>query len=195
MLISVSSLVVGSLLATSHPPLTPLRSSLSLSERRAYTDAVLCLQKLPALTPPSIMPGAKSRFDDFVGTHINQTLRIHSTGNFLAWHRSFVWSYGPALRRECGYTGHQPYWNWGKYARDPANSPLFDGSEYSLGGDGEHVECPGTSVPGDPGFWLHHAQIDLVWWIWQNQDLATRRDAMVGSTSMFPGGRECDAGR
>lgn len=255
------------------------------------------------------MPGAKTRFDDFVGTHINQTLRIHSTGNFLGWHRYFVWSYESALRRECGYTGHQPYWNWGKHALDPAHSPLFDGSDYSLSGDGAHVDYPGTSVfgapppydiikpgngggcvttgpfkdmvvslgpfavtvpgvppnpqadglgynprclrrdisenaavstrtnatvalltqhddvywfqtymqgvfaegqigvhggghftvggdpggdfftsPGDPAFWLHHAQIDRVWWIWQNLDLETRREAMVGGTSMFGGG-------
>jgi len=54
------------------------------------------------------VPGARSRFDDFVATHINQTLAIHYTGNFLAWHRYYTWLYEEALRNECGYTGNQP---------------------------------------------------------------------------------------
>jgi tyrosinase len=43
---------------------------------------------------------------------------------------------------------------------------------------------PGGDIfvsPGDPIFYLHHAQIDRVWWIWQNQDLENRGDA-VGDT-------------
>jgi tyrosinase len=39
--------------------------------------------------------------------------------------------------------------------------------------------------PGDPYFFLHHAQIDRTWWIWQNQDLKTRQNAMVGATTLF----------
>jgi tyrosinase len=36
---------------------------------------------------------------------------------------------------------------------------------------------PGADIfssPGDVWFWLHHAQIDRTWWIWQNQDPASR---------------------
>lgn len=55
------------------------RGSLSKPERKAYTDAVLCLQKLPAKTPRSLVPGVRSRYDDFLATHINQTLNIHYT--------------------------------------------------------------------------------------------------------------------
>lgn len=58
--------------------------------RKAYTDAVLCLQKKTNLTPLSLMPGARSRFDDFVGTHINQTGFIHFSGTFLGWHRLVI---------------------------------------------------------------------------------------------------------
>lgn len=39
--------------------------------------------------------------------------------------------------------------------------------------------------PGDPYFFLHHAQIDRTWWIWQNQDLATRQFAISGTNTMF----------
>lgn len=52
---------------------------MSKSERQAYTDAVTCLQRLPSKTPAELVPGAKSRYDDFVATHINQTLKIHGT--------------------------------------------------------------------------------------------------------------------
>lgn len=53
--------------------------TLSAPQRRAFVDAILCLQQLPSQTPPDLAPGAKSRYDDFVATHINQTTRIHFT--------------------------------------------------------------------------------------------------------------------
>lgn len=46
-------------------------------EKRDYIKSVRCLQKLPARTPATLAPGAKTRYDDFVATHINQTLGIH----------------------------------------------------------------------------------------------------------------------
>lgn len=49
------------------------------ADRKAYTDAVTCLQSLPAQTPSDLVPGAKSRYDDFVAVHMNQTLTIHYT--------------------------------------------------------------------------------------------------------------------
>ena len=77
-------------------------------ERTNYINAVLCLASKPSITPRSQVPGARSRYDDFVATHMNQTLNIHATGNFLSWHRYFVWTYEKALREECGYRGYQP---------------------------------------------------------------------------------------
>lgn len=53
---------------------------------------------------------------------------------------------------------------------------------YTIGGD------PGGDFfvsPGDPAFFLHHAQIDRVWWIWQNQDLANRQNAISGTITLF----------
>jgi tyrosinase len=47
-------------------------------EKRDYLNAVRCLQTLPSIAGDSI-PGARSRFDDFVGVHMNQTLTIHNT--------------------------------------------------------------------------------------------------------------------
>ena len=108
---------------------------LSNTERTAYINAVLCLQKKPSQEDPSLFPGARTRYDDFVAVHLNQTLSIHGTGNFLTWHRYFTWAYENALRSECGYTGSQPYWNWFD-GSDFANSPLFNGGPTSMSGDG-----------------------------------------------------------
>ena len=52
---------------------------------------------------------------------------------------------------------------------------------YTIGGD------PGGDFfasPGDPAFFLHHAQIDRTWWIWQNQDLAARQNAISGTITL-----------
>ncbi|KAH8880978.1 tyrosinase [Thozetella sp. PMI_491] len=279
-------------------------SSLSAAERIAYTNAVKCLMSKPSKFTSEEAPGAKTRYDDFVAVHINQTLTIHGTANFLSWHRYFTWTYEQTLRNECGYKGYQPYWNWGKYAFDPVNSPVFDGSATSMSGNGvfephnctnalptglncippgdgggcvetgpfanmtvnlgpisptlaepEVVPAPGllaynprclkrdvtswassrwstdqnstdlivqnTNVtffqtvmqgdfasgnygvhtaghftiggdpggdifasPGDPAFYLHHAQIDRTWWIWQNQDPEARTSAIGGTITL-----------
>lgn len=37
----------------------------------------------------------------------------------------------------------------------------------------------------DPYFFLHHAQIDRTWWIWQNQDLKTRQNAIAGTLTLL----------
>lgn len=120
--------------------------SLSTSERLAYVNAVKCLQSLPPRTPASVSPGAKSRFDDFVVTHIQQTLSLHYTGNFQPWHRWFVFQYEKALRDECGYAGYQPYWDWPRYASASQDSPLFNGDPYSLGGNGEFIPHEGPII-------------------------------------------------
>ncbi|KAK3319501.1 tyrosinase-like protein [Cercophora scortea] len=125
--------------------------SLSKTERLAYVNAVKCLQSLPPRTPASVAPGAKSRFDDFTVTHIQQTLSIHYSGIFQPWHRWFVYQYEKALRDECGYMGYQPYWDWPKYAAAPQDSPIFNGDAYSLGGNGEYIPHNGPVIEPPAG--------------------------------------------
>lgn len=55
------------------------RADLSSDDRKGYISAVKCLMSLPSKFDSSIVPGAKSRYDDFVAQHINQTLTIHLT--------------------------------------------------------------------------------------------------------------------
>lgn len=73
--------------STCSPENTSVRKpweNLSSDERIAYTDALNCLMEVPAKTPSDLAPGAKTRYDDFIVTHINQTLSIHSTVRSLA---------------------------------------------------------------------------------------------------------------
>ncbi|CCC14414.1 hypothetical protein SMACR_09195 [Sordaria macrospora] len=64
---------------------------------------------------------------------------------------------------------------------------VHGGGHYSLGGD------PGRDVsvsPGDPAFYLHHAMIDRVWWMWQMVDAEKRvygqkTGEAVGGTRTF----------
>lgn len=105
----------------------------------------MCLQGKQPQTPSSLAPGAKTRFDDWVVTHINQTSTIHFNANFLGWHRWFIWEHEQALRNECGYAGALPYWDWTKTAESGlANSPVFDGSDTSLSGDGAPLNYTST---------------------------------------------------
>ncbi|KAF2686250.1 Di-copper centre-containing protein [Lentithecium fluviatile CBS 122367] len=267
---------------------------ITAAERKAYIAAVLCLTKAPSKLSATTYPGAKSRYDDFVAIHMKNTLTIHGTGNFLSWHRYYTYAYEQALIKECGYNGTQPYWDWGRWAASPETSPIFDGSDTSMSGQGiktthnsngqkpagngggciekgpfkdmkvnlgpmaalgdtsppknprsdgygYNPRCikrdlsnyltqrdattvkiaalitnskdiatfqsqmqagngvhpaghftisgdPGSDFyvsPGDPAFWLHHAMIDRVWYIWQTQDFDKRQQVIAGGTSMM----------
>lgn len=51
---------------------------------------------------------------------------------------------------------------------------------FFVGGD------PGGDIfssPGDPYFYLHHAQIDRLWWIWQNLDPTAARYLEIANTT------------
>ncbi|KAJ5899314.1 hypothetical protein N7495_004058 [Penicillium taxi] len=108
-------------------------------QKKAYIKSVLCLQSLPSRTPSILVPGARTRYDDFVATHINQTLHIHFTGTFLGWHRWFIYNFESALHDECGYTGDYPYWTWAADAGSMEKSQVFDGSDTSMSGNGAYV--------------------------------------------------------
>ncbi|KAK7186377.1 Di-copper centre-containing protein [Paraphaeosphaeria sporulosa] len=121
---------------------------LTKEEKLEYIRAVNCIRTQPSKLPAGKYPGAKTRYDDFVVVHMNMTPTVHSTANFMHWHRYYIWAYETALKTECGFKGAQPYWNWGKYTDLPA-SPIFDGSETSLGGNGDYVKHAG-GLMGSP---------------------------------------------
>ena len=111
-----------------------------------------CLWTLPSVDPT--FSAAQNHFDDYVAVHMNQTNTIHGTANFLTWHRYLIhlWEQ-KLLAPPCDYQGHLPYWNWFRHQSDLTLSPVFDGSDTSLGGDGAFVAHNG-SVVGAGRVWL-----------------------------------------
>ncbi|KAL9081247.1 MAG: hypothetical protein Q9157_000222 [Trypethelium eluteriae] len=41
------------------------------------------------------------------------------------------------------------YWNWARYSEDPLGSSLFDGSDYSIGGNGKYVKEGEVNIPSN----------------------------------------------
>lgn len=57
---------------------------------------------------------------------------------------------------------------------------VHGGGHFQIAGD------PGSDPyisPGDPAFWVHHGQIDRLYWIWQNLDFKNRQN--VAGTNFF----------
>ncbi|KAG5641311.1 hypothetical protein DXG03_005544 [Asterophora parasitica] len=101
------------------------RRTLLTDEKLEYLRAVQCLQRLPPITA---FTEVKSRFDDFQAVHVNLTDRVHLVGQFLPWHRWFLGVFESALRKECGYEGANPYWDWTKDSKNFQTfleSPVF----------------------------------------------------------------------
>ncbi|KAL1879876.1 hypothetical protein Daus18300_001715 [Diaporthe australafricana] len=48
-------------------------SNMSEQEKLDYVGAIKCLMDAPGITPTDAAPGVRSRYDDFVATHVNQT--------------------------------------------------------------------------------------------------------------------------
>ncbi|KAI1371271.1 Di-copper centre-containing protein [Hypoxylon crocopeplum] len=107
--------------------------------RTDYLRAVNCLAAKPPKMDTSLASGAVNRLDDFTYIHINQTNIIHQSGYLLPWHRLFLWQMEQALRDECGYKGHLPYWDNPRFQEDQSKSKVFDGSMTSFGGNGAAV--------------------------------------------------------
>ena len=115
------------------------RGSMTAQQRKDYVKAVKCIYNKPARSSTNDVPGARNRLDDFVAAHIQQSNKIHFNGYLYSWHRHFVHLYDQALRTECGYKGPTPFWDWTLSSNDPRTSPLFDGTDTSMGGNGEQI--------------------------------------------------------
>ncbi|KAK0631492.1 hypothetical protein B0T14DRAFT_532223 [Immersiella caudata] len=108
------------------------RHTLTNPEKKAYLDAELCLMSKPSVLG---LRGSKTRFDDFQVAHALKTEIAHFVGQFLPFHRHFVAAHEQALRKECGYTGAQPYWEETRDAGAFSKSVVLD-PIYGFGGNG-----------------------------------------------------------
>ncbi|KAI1375351.1 Di-copper centre-containing protein [Hypoxylon crocopeplum] len=125
--------------------------SLPGEERTAYRKAVECLMNQPDVYGNETS-GPRTLFDSFGVLHYHLTPAVHNSAYFLLFHRLYVWTFEEKLKTVCGYTGSLPYWEWGLDAASVENSPLFDGSETSMGSNGakENKTNPGF-FPGGSG--------------------------------------------
>lgn len=61
-----------------------IRGDLAPADRKTCIAAVQCLMTNPSKLPAGQFPGAYNRYEDFVVTHMKQTLSIHGTVCFSA---------------------------------------------------------------------------------------------------------------
>ncbi|KAH7330593.1 Di-copper centre-containing protein [Rhizoctonia solani] len=119
----------------------------SKREKAAYISAVKCLAKRPhskslkASYPRADLPAIKqdsSFYDDMTYIHMDLTNQIHYTGFFLPWHRWYTNQHVTQLKKQCGYKGVMPYWDWSKDTASFNTSAMWDGDSTSgLGGFGD----------------------------------------------------------
>ncbi|KAL1850709.1 hypothetical protein VTK73DRAFT_9633 [Phialemonium thermophilum] len=112
---------------------------MTVDERIAYRKAIECLMEQKSLYNSTIAPGARTLWDDFGVLHYLQTPMTHYSATFLLWHRYFNQVLEDNMRDKCGYKGVVSYWEWGLDCGNVDQSPLFDGSESSLGSNGEYI--------------------------------------------------------
>ena len=83
------------------------------------------------LAPPrSGLAGAKSRWDELVVVHQQMASTVHQVGQFLTWHRQFLWVYEQELRNYCKYTGPLAWWDETKDAGDYHSAPMMTSQLY-----------------------------------------------------------------
>ena len=119
--------------------------SLTKQEKLSFISAVKCVMKKPSLLH-SAVPATTNRYDDYAAVHVNMTTSIHIDGIFLSWHRHFVYLMEQELH-SCGWASSlgMPYWNYTLY-KDLERSPIFDGSDTSLSGNGIYDPDSGVYV-------------------------------------------------
>lgn len=113
---------------------------LSLHERKAFTDAINCMRDQPSSLDQQKYSAAINRFFDYAVIHTERANVAHLSGFFLTWHRYFVHLFEKDLQEKCGWKGTMPYWNWPSTAGRLDSSPIFDGSAYSMSGNGKFID-------------------------------------------------------
>ncbi|TVY64171.1 NmrA-like family domain-containing protein [Lachnellula suecica] len=122
-------------------------------EKTAYIDAELCLMNPPATLG---FNGAQTKWDELLYCHAWQSNVVQYSGQFLPWHRYYMYAHEQQLKNVCNYTGGQPYWE-------------------------EFLDS--VASPGDPLFYLHHANLDRLWWEWQAANFSSRLYDLGGFNS------------
>ncbi|KAK3990414.1 Grixazone synthase [Cladorrhinum sp. PSN332] len=120
--------------------------TISKPRRKQFIAAVKCLAQKPSILQQ--VPGALNHYDDIVWAHATRAGFVHGSGYFLPFHRYFIQVLEKAVEG-CGWDAGLPYWEWGLDVNGPHLSPVFDGSDTSLGGNGAFIpnRPPLTFIP------------------------------------------------
>lgn len=71
--------------------------------------------------------------------------------------------------------------NYSSFSTDVGTNGVHQAGHFTIGG----LQLDLWESPGDPAFYLHHAQIDRIWSIWQSLDPTNRQYQLQGSTTWF----------
>jgi len=107
----------------SNPQIRVEWDSYSASDRKAFVQAIKCLQGKPS--GGNNFPGSTNRYEDLASVHRGMTANIHQTASFLVWHRYFVWVFEQLLRDECAFDRAMPWWDETKHAGNFAKASIF----------------------------------------------------------------------
>nr|XP_036582174.1 uncharacterized protein CTRU02_07740 [Colletotrichum truncatum]KAF6790834.1 hypothetical protein CTRU02_07740 [Colletotrichum truncatum] len=130
----------------------------------------------PSRPNPLVMCVTEGAFGNFTVSYFNTALRAHCLNrgfnNGLGVDNGKFQGklYSPEKIAEITGNSH----NFSTFATVLENEP-HGAIHQSVGGD----LIPSTS-PNDPLFFLHHVQIDRLWWLWQQEDLETRTNDFSG---------------
>jgi hypothetical protein len=114
--------------------------------------------------------------------------------NFLAWHRQMLLRFEQRLQ-QVHPSAFIPYWDWIANPNSPAriSEPALLG-KWSVDRDPNavHIAIGGdmtsASSPTDPLFFMHHANVDRLWYKWQEGHPAqnpSNMDEVLKPTSIF----------
>jgi len=110
--------------------------NLSDEHKQEFTAAIKCLMSKP---PRSGLPGVKNRWDDFAAIHQHMNTIIHQVGQFLPWHRYYLWMFYQELSKECQYNGPMTWWDETKNSGDFNGAAPFTDQYFGHMPDGQTV--------------------------------------------------------
>src|SRR5574341_187207 len=164
--------------------------NLTADEKTRFVNAFVALKSQNSV----IHPGAQSRYDDFVETHLNAMMAspgwAHQDSVFFPWHRELLYQFEKLLQA-VDPTVTIPYWDW---TRDKTSAdPGFPFVNNLLGQDGNHVvnqqrvvrdpAAPPVDAthpyiyPFDPELWMLKQKDSVADADFEQRHFGTRQDA------------------
>src|SRR6266498_1094389 len=125
--------------------------NLTGDEKKRFVNAFLALKSQDSV----IHPGAQSRYDDFVDTHMKAMMAAvgwaHQDSVFFPWHRELLYQFEKLLQ-SVDPTVTIPYWDWTRHQNSAASGFPFkhdfigvDGDD----GDSDRVKRDSAAPPVD----------------------------------------------